>query len=201
MSPQEQNVTMLDDTNGDSGTANGMNAPYSFGDRDDVEYLDQCFTFFEDLFEPPDPEIGRLFDALDDTTDVSNYMQVDLFVSDISIPNDNSLCLVVPGPVTVANGNMIGESLETSQPSTNPPSSGVNDLFVSPNDLMFNSTTGQLESTFADMSLYAQDGHFGLGYLPGKQLSTSGVTDQAVASHNMEIQSFEDLLMVLYCDH
>lgn len=201
MSPEEQNVTMLDDTDVDSGTANGMNAPYSFGDRDDNEYLDQCLTFFEDLFDSPDPEIGRLFDALDDAGNMDDRMQIEPFVSDISIADDNSLFSAAPGSIMVANENMIGESLETSQPLTNPLSAEVNDLFISPSDLMLNPTTGQLESTFSDMSLSAQDRHFGLEYLPGQQLSTSGVTDQALASHNTEIQSFEDLLMVPHFDH
>src|SRR5271154_2421217 len=198
MSPQEKDVRVLDDSDVGSDATKSIDAPYSFGDRDDVEYLDQTFTFFEGLFDPTDPEIGHLFDVLDDTSDVSKSMHVESFPSDLSYADENYPFSVGFGPVPVTNDNMIPDSLETSQHSTNPLSADVHNVFVSPSDLTLN-ITRQLESIFADMALLQSvpNGRSGPAYPPGTQWSAAGVTDQAVVSQDMQIDSFEALLVVL----
>ena len=199
MSPQQKDARVLDDSDVGSDATNSIEAPYSFGDRDDIEYLDQTFTFFEGLFDSMDPEIGHLFDAFDDTSDVSKSMQVESFPSDLSYADENNPFSVAFGPVPVTNDNMIRNSLATSQHSTNPLSANVPNVFVSPSDLTLN-ITRQLESMFVDTVALVHsvpNGHSGPAYPPGTQWPAVGVTDQAVVSQDMQIDSFEALLMVL----
>jgi len=177
----------------------GMDAPYSFGDRDDLEYLDQCSALFENLFGSPGPEIGHIFDPLNDTGDLSEIMRTEPFASDTPILADN-LVSIIPNPIPFGEGDVVGETSETTQPAVHPQSADGRHLFVSPTDLMLNAPQEQVEDPIADVPMvqYIPDRSLQLSDGTANPWLSASRTDQDRVWQNMEIESFEALLMVLF---
>jgi len=203
MSPQEQDAKMLDNTDNVPHATQGINALPSFGDPDDIEYSNQYSALFQGLFDPPEPEIGHFLDALDDDRDVSQFKQPTEPLSFRS-RHDSNLSSVTLSPLPVTNDNPTNHSSELLQPRLDPLAVNSNNLFVSPNELSLETTTGQLEYPGGNLPIDLSFAQFvphvysGFEYDSGFSSATTNATGQNAASQNMDVDSFENLMMVFH---
>ena len=201
MSPQEQDAKIFDDTGNVPDAMESVNERLSFGYLDDVEYLNQCSALFEGLFDPPEPEIGRFLDALDDDDGIPK--QSTKSIPDISFRNDDEI--TVPSasvdPFALSNDNTLDTSY--GQPPVDPSSADINFLFVSPNHLSLEAATQESEKQTVAFNFLAQNLSFDQyvsetysSFAPDFLLSTANTSRQMTMPQMIDVNSFENLMMV-----
>jgi hypothetical protein len=202
MSPQQQRAKFFDDTGNVADATESSNEPLSYAYPDDVAYLNRCSALFEGLFDPLEPEIGRFLDALDDDDGIPK--QSTESIPDISFRNDdeNTLPSTSVDPFALLND----KTLDTSygKPPVDPSSADINLLFVSPNPLSLETAPQESENQTAAFNFLAQNLSFDQSvsetcssFVPDFLLSTANATHQMTMPQMIDVNSFENLMMVL----
>jgi hypothetical protein len=204
MSPQEQDAKIFDDAGNVPDAMESVNEPLSFGYPDDVEYLNRCSALFEGLFDPPEPEIGRFLDALDDENGIPNATQSNELIPDISFRNDdgNTVPSMSMDPFALSNYKTLHTA--SGPPLVDPSSADINFLFISPNHLSLDAATEGSEKQTAAFYFPTQNPSFEQyvsetcsSFVPDFLLSTANATHQVTTPQMIDVNSFENSMMVL----
>jgi hypothetical protein len=204
MSPQEQDAKIFDDTENVPDATEIVNEPLSFCYPDDVEYLNQCSALFEGLFDPPELDLGCFLDALDNDNGTPDPTVATESIPDISFRNDdeNALPSMSVDPFALSNDTRLDTSY--GQPPVDPSSAGIDFLFVSPNHLSLEAATEESENQSAAFNFPAQNLSFDQyfsetcsSFVPDFFLSTADATHQRTMPQMIDVNSFENLMMVL----